>query len=216
MSRNEWENGTVKLPSGYMPKLRAALNAAAEKHIAAITADVNRAWDVLKKVPAAKRVNALYSMNLDVLEEALGLMVTSVHTDKGFVMKVSKPSVKTIHESVITRRAPWSNPDAPKQTVFVLNYEASIALNGNSVEWNVADGNHNVERAHRHDLAKVLFDFLYRVEWTSRSGGTIVGNDEYNQDSRECGGGANYVTYEFSRAKMLANRKQSAVTRSWY
>jgi len=44
------------------------------------------------------------------------------------------------------------------------------------------------------------------VEWTRGSGGTIIGNDEYNQDSDAVGGGGNYVCYEFGPRKKVKQK----------
>lgn len=62
-----------------------------------------------------------------------------------------------------------------------------------TVEWS-AGGNHGVERARNHPLAGVFFDELAKVRWTRGTGGVFTGNDEYNQDNSNEGGGANYVT----------------------
>ena len=53
----------------------------------------------------------------------------------------------------------------------------------------------------------MLFRYLKRVTWTSRSGGQNIGNDEYNRDSYDAGSGGNYVVREFSAA---AQRRAAA------
>lgn len=55
-----------------------------------------------------------------------------------------------------------------------------------------------------------LFRYLERVTWTSRSGGQIIGNDEYNRDSCEAGGGGNYVVREYSTKHNQATRLTGA------
>jgi hypothetical protein len=46
-------------------------------------------------------------------------------------------------------------------------------------------------------MGKEFFSRLRRINWTRGSGGTIVGNDEYNSDSYDAGGGANYTKDRF-------------------
>jgi hypothetical protein len=75
--------------------------------------------------------------------------------------------------------------------------ETRIEFDGRKVTWSVPENNHACEHAREHLLARTLFDLLARVQWTRGSGGTITGNNEYNQDSRDAGGGGNYVVQEF-------------------
>lgn len=107
-------------------------------------------------------------------------------------------------------------PSAPKKKDFKLanlsakglpvGHEAGITFSGSTVIWAVSENNHSVERAHEHSMGKEFFRALSRVNWTSRSGGEIVGNDEYNEESRESGGGANYVTARYGQAEKVVNR----------
>jgi hypothetical protein len=66
-----------------------------------------------------------------------------------------------------------------------------------TISWIVEENNHAKDRAHEHPVAKKLFNLLNGVKWTRGTGGTIVGNDEYNQDSDFVGGGGNYITMSF-------------------
>jgi len=77
--------------------------------------------------------------------------------------------------------------------------DAHISLNNenNIVVWHVSENNHACERAHDWWFAKELFKALGRVKWTRNSGGQIVGNDEYNQESCEFGMGGNYLVQGF-------------------
>lgn len=77
--------------------------------------------------------------------------------------------------------------------------DAHISLNNenNIVIWHVSENNRACDRAHEWWFAKELFKALGQVKWTRNSGGSIIGNDEYNRDSYEMGGGANYVKQSF-------------------
>jgi hypothetical protein len=104
-------------------------------------------------------------------------------------------------------------PKAPRKNAFKMlkqnaegvpvGHEAGITFvkKLRTVIWSVYENNHAVENAHNHPTGKEFFRRLNRVEWTRGTGGEIVGNDEYNTDSREAGRGANYVTSRYGVAK---------------
>ena len=73
--------------------------------------------------------------------------------------------------------------------------EASITLveEGRRVIWDVPENNHACEYARATFMGKALFEALRSVTWSRGSGGEIIGNDEYNQESRSDGGGSNYT-----------------------
>jgi len=81
----------------------------------------------------------------------------------------------------------------------VTDSEASIGFDRktHTVTWSVPENNHACESAHEAPEAHLFFGLLNRVIWTKNSGGEIVGNDEYNQDSTYCGGGGNYNKSSF-------------------
>ena len=89
-----------------------------------------------------------------------------------------------------------------KTTKYSLGDGAYIGLDNatKSVVWSVSENNHAVERAREHFLARVLFGALEQVVWSRTTGGTIVGNDEYNsEESAYEGGGANYACIRYGR-----------------
>lgn len=210
MSCYAWEHGTITLPTGQAPVLRKVLMTAAEKRIATLNNDIDKAWNYLKSLTPAKRRevapwNCKQLENLD--DDTLWLLQRHDGAGKH---TYARPTQKRIRESVISRH---KNHDGSTSTVFRCG-EASITLRGNKVEWNVPENNHAPERAWSHPLAVELHQYLERVTWTSRSGGQIVGNDEYSRDSRDAGGGGNYVVREYSAAEQ--RRRQQARRRSPY
>ncbi len=75
--------------------------------------------------------------------------------------------------------------------------EPSIHFDKRKVTWSVPENNHACDRARTHLLAREFFGLLETVTWTRGSGGDIVGNNEYARDSREEGGGGNYLVTHY-------------------
>ena len=73
--------------------------------------------------------------------------------------------------------------DAPRGPIRVTaGTDATLAIDGNTVAWDVPGGNRAVRRARSSPLGKMFFEFLEEVEWTNDTGGIIIGNDECNED----------------------------------
>lgn len=208
MSCYAWEHGTITLPSGQAPVLRKVLTDAAESRIASLTADADKAWSHIKKLSPAKRENT-FSWNHDSALDSLddeAIWMLQRYDDKSRTTRWARPTQKVIRDAVVTRH---KNSDGTTSTVFHCG-EASITLRGNTVTWDVPENNHAPERASAHPLAVALFRYLDRVQWTSRSGGQIIGNDEYNRDCDYAGGGGNYVMREYSKAASQSKRLTGA------
>jgi hypothetical protein len=74
--------------------------------------------------------------------------------------------------------------------------------------WDVPENNRASEHARDELVARALFRALEQIKWVRGSGGTIVGNDEYNRDSRGVGGGGNYeVAYYGPPRKTKTSRR---------
>ena len=201
MSRYAWEHGTITLPTGQPAQLRAALQRAADAQIAALTAETDRAWNRLRTMTPAQRADHSRIANDPIVstlsEQAHFLMCHWERRGNTSAPRWRKPSQKAIRESVITRHRDGAGKT---HTVFRCGLDATITLAGNTVTWDVSENNHAPERAHAHPLAASLFRHLHAVQWTSRSGGIIVGNDEYARDDRDVGGGGNYTVESFGAA----------------
>lgn len=196
MSCYAWEHGTITLPSGQAPALRKALTAAADAHIAKLTADTTKAWDYLKSLTPAKRRDLdTWNSPLKNLDYETMWLLQRYDCTTG-KSSWTRPTQKQIRDSVVTRHKDHTGSAA---TVFHCGSEATITLRGNTVTWDVPENNHAPEHAHAHPLAGELFMFLNRIQWTSRSGGQIVGNDEYNRDCDYAGGGGNYVVADYGK-----------------
>lgn len=208
MSCYSWEFGTITLPAAEMRRLRETMRRAADRRIEELTTQTNRGWAYLRTMRPAQR-NKLqlgwgseHSVLTQLEPEALDLLRVR------YGAAYAKPSAKKIREHVTVRN---SGPHSGPHTTYRCGYDASITLAGNKVIWDVPENNHAPEHAHSHPLAHALFGFLETVAWTSRTGGEIVGNDEYNRDNRDYGGGGNYVVRQYRRE---TGRSRSARTGS--
>ena len=80
------------------------------------------------------------------------------------------------------------------------------------VIWNVSENNHAIESARSTALGRALFAALAKIKWTRGSGGFIIGNNEYNRDSEDEGGGGNTVNDEYGPE--VDKRRKEAEERS--
>jgi hypothetical protein len=95
-------------------------------------------------------------------------------------------------------------PGATNRTLDFDVGEARISFDETNavVHWRVSENNKAVEHARQEPVAIAFFKALDRVKWTARTGGTLYGNDEYNQESRGGeGSGGDYVTARYGNAK---------------
>jgi len=221
MSCYDWERGTIKIPAKDYPKVRDAVIAAHNK----------------VQTKRLTRALALHAKLTSLLKGKRGIDKHKFFTDsyyredKGF----PKNCLPSYEEDKEDDNAAWAieaslfpynsetrerrkTPTKPKKKDFPLANkattrfsvgEASVTFDpkAKTVRWAVDENNRAVERAGESWLARALFGALDKVTWTSRTGGKIVGNDEYSQDSDNEGGGGNYVNREYSKEKQEADKK---------
>jgi hypothetical protein len=200
VSRNEWESGEVKLPAsewaGFKRELRAAHDRLQERALALAVA-------VYTEATAAGRGRRGFNF----YEEAERVFARKVVTHPN---RQLEPYCWTILSALFPQgeragtrkpRKPRSSdfPKATSKTDAFGDGDWSIVLDGagRTFGWRVSENNHAVEEAHEHPLAAAAFRLLDKMRWTRGTGGKLVGNDEYNAESREDGGGSNYVTRRY-------------------
>lgn len=242
MSKYEWEHGTITLPSKDWAKFRTGLlkswndkqesifNLAKRCHKAAVAAGKGKRGkgrqEAIKSAIARECGGKIGNWGFEANQR---------RNSWGAVSYDEEASDK--YEAVcslILKRDGWGRDakvtlQAPKRKDLDLRPtskdctihlgDASVTFHNatRSVEWYVGENNRACERAHEHWFAGELFDALGKITWTSRTGGKIVGNDEYNRDCDYEGGGGNYVTAEFSKAAQDRERKaREAARRSSY
>jgi hypothetical protein len=130
---------------------------------------------------------ATYSRHM--LERVLSECTTSQGHGKPLTKTAPLRTVQTKDATaVIGERA------TNRTTTFVAGHYGTVTFTGSTVAWDVDENNHAVDNARCTVIGVALFNEFNRITkangWTSRSGGTIVGNDEYNREADWAGGGS--------------------------
>ena len=204
MSCYEWEAGELLLPAAAVKPLRDKLNKAHNERRATVMA-------------AAKTVSITLrgtrGTGLDDRYFVIGRAVTSANPrgDEGLQQDIVDVLYRTYTPAATKRGSgrfravTGADLDAVvgplatnRTTSWRVGNDATITLNDRRVHWDVSENNHAVDHAHAHPLAGVFFNALDNITWTRGTGGEIVGNNEYSRESRDAGGGGNYVTRSYS------------------
>ncbi len=226
MSKYEWESGTIKLPSKDWAKFRTGLlKAWNERELGRLEkAKVAHAklTAAIKGKRGSKRATALkaavearftrtehsrwnsQSHDVDVDPEVRDMIVTPTGWGTGATYTLKPlPKKKDLKLFATSKDASMQCDDG-----YVAFKNATKTL-----VWDVSENNRAREHAHEHWFAKLVFGALSKITWTRGSGGEIVGNDEYNRDSRDSGGGGNYTTMTFSVAQQKRDKEAARRTR---
>jgi len=196
MGRNDWEQGTLTLPTAAVSPLRKALVDASNRHHDAVLAECLRLWNG----PIAKTSsNKLFRERLDTALRA-GRLAEAVSDDVHYTMESlvggygGTQNPRTPRASDVERVAPAANS---RTTTFGGGHEWYIKIDGAKLNYHSGDNKNAVERGRSHPVVAAMFRALKAINWTRATGGVFVGNDEYNQDSSYAGGGGNYITEDF-------------------
>ena len=202
MSCYEWEEGTIKLPSADYSRIKkgfiTALSLAKHKEFDA----ANRLRDRILAEGKGKRGFNYWD------KMWYGCEAVGVNYDTVSVMFSGRERGVGSKPKKLTKKA-FGFPKAT-DTAFEFDDGGVYFNNKNkTVTWVVPENNHACERARESAEGKILFSLLRNVKWTARSGGTIVGNNEYNRDDHHAGGGGNYVVEEYSKKESERRAKAS-------
>lgn len=198
MSCYEWESGTIKLPTAAFARFRRELNSFYNSRQSRL---FQKATAIFEKVTAEtkgkKGVDLVHVLNAHLQENRIIM---------GFSSTVEVDGADEISDVLLPRedgklKRPLKKDFAPVplagNALRGEDWSILFSPKAHSVHFSVPENNHACERAHEHDIVKQFFSMLGRVVWVRGTGGEIVGNDEYNTDSREAGGGGNYVKHTF-------------------
>lgn len=189
MSTYNWESGTIKLSTAEFPKVRKALFDAANTERART---FSRATELWKRLKAGEKPDAVRHNEGD--NELIDGLFREVTTAPDGNKTYTRRTTPLMPRKKDFAPLPW------KTLVFRASWaEGTVSFDpkARTVRWSVSENNHAVERARESWLGRAFFTALSRVNWTRGTGGTIVGNDEYNRDSDYEGGGGNYVTANY-------------------
>lgn len=206
MTHNDWEAGTIKLPTTEFARVRKALQDADAAHKEAVFAQTQEIWKGLTRKQQADPVEYRRAVQASV----------ELKQRASETYRFGRPSTGVSNEvldgvETEMQRRVWSRDSSPRRVVRsdmdfptnrTTNFHASecsvtFDRDNSTVQWGVGENNHAVERARDTYVAAALFGALDQVKWTRGTGGTITGNDEYHREGSEYGGGANYHTDAF-------------------
>jgi len=219
MSCNDWERGEIVIPSAewaaFKARIRDDLNKASERQL-----------ELATKLHAHLNSPAVKDRKLkgyDLYLEAERFVQKASERPSSFSpARYSREDADLALRAVVERtygpKTVTVKVKAPRKNAFPKYGNTAVTFQGDehvlhldnetrTAKWGVHENNHACERARESAIGMAFFGSLGKIKnWTRGSGGTIVGNDENNRDSRYEGGGANYVKDSYPPAKAPAGR----------
>ena len=210
MSRNDYESGRIVLPSAAFAAVRKATQDALMQRRQKTLEVMERAYK--EAPPAARRSIAAFEAHLDSSTTVRGYYHNTVVDRYEFpdfgdrwtmlgAMRGADGRVKTPRQSHL-------GPAPTNRTLEFHSGGGRLTFDpaAKTVEWDVDEGNHAVERARKGIVFQGFLRALDQVKWTRNTGGHFHGNDEYNLDAAErAGDGADYVTTAFGPIGAIEN-----------
>jgi hypothetical protein len=192
MSCDNWERGTVKIPSAQWSVLRKTIIAYFNEHQDRLHRDATRLYETVTAAAKGKRGQK----RLEAMHEASGNFVRLLPYDDQYPVRVAVWSGDQVRRP---KKMDFPHKPISKGCVLSLGpLYIDLDDKTRTVHWSVEEGNRNVEEARDSWLGKYVLRQLGRIEWTRGSGGHFVGNDEINlHEATEAGDGANYITLSF-------------------
>lgn len=216
MSKNEWEGGTLKLPTAAWKPFRDGLAKAynAQQTRRYELALKVHAWLMGEKAKAPRGAFVFRTAYLALTNGGSGLAQDLRKAE--FLDEYALDGVlfsKGKNGLILPKKKDFPLAVATKTESYLVDEgQASIRLvpKTRQVVWHVSENNHAVDSAWESPLGKAFYALLSKVTWTRGTGGEFIGNDEYNEDNRDEGGGANYVTHRFG---LKTAAEKASVTR---
>jgi len=224
MSCYEWEHGTIIIPKGQWPKFRRGLLVLWNEAEVAAWVDAKACHAKAKAACKGKRGKSRSAVALKTVAEHCGGTIDrygdfDTPTRGGWRTEedaLVEERFYRLRDLVLQSNrdedgaADWRvRPSAPKkksfqilqttksQTIYLSEADVRFNNDTNSITWSVPENSRACDAARAHWFAEALFSALRDVTWTRKSGGKIVGNDEYNRDGCDEGDGGNYVNDRF-------------------
>lgn len=226
MSCYEWETGIIAIPAKELPALHKVLrdwqNAfhaevrakAVELHKTINTRSVTKYLEGItelerKRYTREDKATSSAPSNFSVYafgrapaqpsakQQRAGIVEEAALQVLRHIQYYAAQGKKGIHQPTVEDISQYAPAATNRTKMFDVGGEASITFDKNNVIWNVPENNHACDHAAGHPLHGVFFGALEKIQWTRGTGGVISGNNEYNRDTYEHGGGANYITHTF-------------------
>ena len=201
MSKYEWEQGTIQLSAKEFSRVRSSL-------VKFVNDKMDGLFKKTKQIREQILVEGKGKRAFDYREAAMSRIKDS-HEDRRILLGLFRDKPSSCQKPYSPRRKDFPLRSIRRlATIRCGQEDAFITFHKSTrrITWSVNENNHAVETAHETDEAREFFRLLGTVEWTRNTGGTIVGNDEYNEDSEYEGGGGNYVTMEFGPKQKVGAR----------
>ena len=191
MSCYNWERGEIIIPRQEFTKFRKAVITAVNDNLQNVFVVAQSFYKTIleKKLTVDAVKERLEKMHMQ--DEFKSLIFSVLYPDMQYDFFEDTPGyIKP--KAVFASKFPFQS----MKSVSIFNDDCSVHFHEgtHSVVWYVPENNRAVEHARQSMLGKVFFQKLNKLNFTPRSGGKIIGNDEYNRDSGGEGGGGNYVT----------------------
>jgi len=238
MTSNGWENAHITIPRTEMAGLHKTLRDHVNKHHDAVRAHVTAMHKEIGQGTRSvkiyrERFNAFENSFLSGRDRIIGsnswgiqrattaqledtiAKATALRVIESMLDTARRDADKGIHQPTVAEISIHAPKVTNRTATFpvITRYgseEGTITFKSNVVTWNVPEGNHAVEDAHEAPLGQVFFDALSKIKWTRTSGGYGTGNNEYNRDNSEYGGGGNYISFAYGPIGETAELEQSA------
>jgi len=187
MSRNEWEQCTIVLPSAAVASLKQALRKAQNEMYDAIL-DVAKRWEPHYVDQKPRRG---YLVNLPESRTEV-----ERHTHGAISSRFQQRAGKDRLGRLVASDLDWEvGPRATNRTTTYRCGHAELTIDGRELHWRVDENNRSRTQAHEEFLYRTLERFLSRVTWTRGTGGIFFGNDECHEES--LGASGDYITASY-------------------
>lgn len=190
MSRSEWERGEIKIPSSEWAATKKLIREAWNKEQDRLFARAKTIYEKIKGKKKPQNVRA-DPFGKDFDNAPCFLFREKEPDERGYwILRETMRRPTRSDFSHVTNRANSFMSEDSDLTVAFDNDKRTIL-------WDVVENEDACEEARRSGFGSAVMRILGQVKYKRGSGGKIIGNDEYNQDTTYEGGGANYVKDEF-------------------
>jgi len=211
MSRYEWEQGEFTVPTAEWSRVKKEIRTK-------LNNDITQCFELAVKAYKYMSENKPKLRGYQAFEEASDFISRTTfqripESKRVYIMDRLFPKGCHADESIV-RPTKKTFPLYNSSVEYVSESDCSLRFSNDSkkIDWYVNEGNHACDHAREGMIGQALFSVLGTVKWTRGSGGTIWGNDEYNQDSghRSEGAGGSYQKGSYGPAKDVKSKTSSA------